>query len=54
LPLTAVFDTNILFSATGWRGNPFPCVERARAGISAPDCSTLCLIDISTLFTFFA
>jgi len=31
LPLTAVFDTNILFSATGWRGNPFQCVERARA-----------------------
>ena len=32
MPLTAVFDTNILFSATGWRGNPFHCVERARAG----------------------
>jgi putative PIN family toxin of toxin-antitoxin system len=32
LPLTAIFDTNILFSATGWRGNPFQCVERARAG----------------------
>jgi len=32
LPLTAVFDTNILFSATGWRGNPFQCIERARAG----------------------
>jgi len=32
LPITAVFDTNILFSATGWRGNPFQCVERARAG----------------------
>ncbi len=31
MPLTAVFDTNILFSATGWRGNPFQCVERARA-----------------------
>jgi putative PIN family toxin of toxin-antitoxin system len=30
--ITAVFDTNILFSATGWRGNPFHCVERARAG----------------------
>jgi putative PIN family toxin of toxin-antitoxin system len=30
--VTAVFDTNILFSATGWRGNPFQCVERARAG----------------------
>jgi putative PIN family toxin of toxin-antitoxin system len=32
LPLTAVFDTNILFSATGWRGKPFECVQRARAG----------------------
>ena len=32
MPLSAVFDTNILFSATGWRGNPFLCVERARAG----------------------
>jgi hypothetical protein len=32
LPLTAVFDTNILFSATGWRGNPFQCVEPARSG----------------------
>jgi len=32
LPLTAVFDTNILFSAPGWRGNPFRCVERAHTG----------------------
>ena len=32
MPLTAVFDTNILFSATGWRGKPFECVQRARAG----------------------
>jgi uncharacterized protein len=31
--LNAVFDTNILFSATAWRGNPFQCVERARAGV---------------------
>jgi putative PIN family toxin of toxin-antitoxin system len=30
--ITVVFDTNILFSATGWRGNPFQCVERVRAG----------------------
>jgi putative PIN family toxin of toxin-antitoxin system len=30
--VTAVFDTNIFFSATGWRGIPFQCVERARAG----------------------
>ena len=28
----AVFDTNILFSATGWKGRPFECVELARAG----------------------
>ena len=32
MPVTVVFDTNILFSATGWRGNPFRCVELARAG----------------------
>ena len=32
MAITAVFDTNIFFSATGWRGNPFQCVERARAG----------------------
>ena len=30
--LTVVFDTNILFSATGWKGKPFECVQRARAG----------------------
>jgi len=30
--VTVVFDTNILFSAIGWRGNPFRCVELARAG----------------------
>jgi putative PIN family toxin of toxin-antitoxin system len=40
--ITAVFDTNILFSATGWRGNPFQCVERARAGeIHAVTCPEL-------------
>jgi uncharacterized protein len=40
--ITAVFDTNILFSATGWRGNPFQCVERARAGeIQAVTCPEL-------------
>ena len=32
MPLTAVFDTNILFSATGWQGKPFECIQRARAG----------------------
>ncbi len=29
----AVFDTNILFSAVGWKGKPFQCVELARAGV---------------------
>lgn len=32
MPTIVVFDTNILFSATGWRGNPFRCVELARSG----------------------
>ena len=27
-----VFDTNILFSALGWRGNPYHCVQAARQG----------------------
>jgi putative PIN family toxin of toxin-antitoxin system len=27
-----VFDTNVLFSAVGWRGKPYPCVELARQG----------------------
>jgi len=29
----AVFDTNILFSAIGWQGKPFQCVELARTGL---------------------
>jgi uncharacterized protein len=29
--LVAVFDTNILFSAVGWKGKPFECVEMARS-----------------------
>jgi uncharacterized protein len=29
--VTVVFDTNILFSAAGWRGNPYRCVELVRA-----------------------
>ena len=42
MALTVVFDTNILFSATGWRGNPFQCVEQARAGnIEAVTCVEL-------------
>ena len=32
MAFTAVLDTNILFFATGWRGSPYQCVERARAG----------------------
>jgi len=27
-----VFDTNILFSAIGWQGKPYKCVELARSG----------------------
>jgi uncharacterized protein len=27
-----VFDTNILFSAVGWPGNPHQCVQAARQG----------------------
>jgi uncharacterized protein len=30
--LVAVFDTNVLFSAIGWKGAPYECVELARAG----------------------
>jgi putative PIN family toxin of toxin-antitoxin system len=28
-----VFDTNILMSGTGWQGNPYRCLEYARAGL---------------------
>jgi uncharacterized protein len=27
-----VFDTNILFSAVGWQGNPHQCIQAARQG----------------------
>jgi len=27
-----VFDTNIFFSAIGWKGRPYECLERARLG----------------------
>ena len=30
--LRVVFDTNILFSAVGWLGNPHQCVQAARQG----------------------
>lgn len=37
-----VFDTNILFSASGWRGKPFQCVQLARAGqVEAVTCPEL-------------
>jgi len=40
--ITVVFDTNILFSAAGWRGTPFRCVEQARMGrIQAVTCLEL-------------
>src|SRR5438874_10527445 len=32
MPPIVVFDTNILFSAIGWRGRPYECLERARSG----------------------
>lgn len=32
MTLVVVFDTNILFSAVGWRGRPYRCVELAREG----------------------
>jgi uncharacterized protein len=39
---TVVFDTNILFSATGWQGRPYLCVERARTGaVTAVTCPEL-------------
>jgi putative PIN family toxin of toxin-antitoxin system len=28
--IQAVFDTNILFSATGWRGSPYQCLKLVR------------------------
>ena len=31
--IVATFDTNILLSGVGWRGNPYRCLELARAGI---------------------
>jgi uncharacterized protein len=42
VPLIVVFDTNILFSAIGWRGKPFECVEHARTeNIQAVTCAEL-------------
>lgn len=40
MPVSVLFDTNILFSATGWRGRPYQCVELARTGrIEAVSCA---------------
>jgi len=42
MALKVVLDTNILFSATGWRGNPYQCVERVRDGtVDAVTCPEL-------------
>jgi len=30
--IKVVFDTNILFSGTGWRGSPFQCLQLALQG----------------------
>ena len=30
--IIAVFDTNVLLSALGWKGKPFACLELARTG----------------------
>lgn len=41
-PLHVIFDTNVLFSAIGWRGVPWQCVELARAGrVRAFTCEAL-------------
>ena len=33
MPWVVAFDTSVLLSAVGWRGNPYRCVELARAGM---------------------
>jgi putative PIN family toxin of toxin-antitoxin system len=39
MPALAVFDTNVLFSAVGWQGAPYQCVELARGGaVAAATC----------------
>jgi len=32
MALVVAFDTNIIFSAIGWKGRPYACLERARLG----------------------
>lgn len=40
--LSVIFDTNVLFSAIGWQGTPWRCVQLARAGrINAFTCDAL-------------
>ncbi|GIK54967.1 MAG: putative toxin-antitoxin system toxin component, PIN family [Chloroflexi bacterium] len=42
MPFTVVFDTNILFSALDWQGNPYRCLELARRGdVTAVTCPEL-------------
>jgi putative PIN family toxin of toxin-antitoxin system len=42
VPAIADFDTNVLFSASGWEGAPYRCVELAHAGaIEAATCAEI-------------
>jgi putative PIN family toxin of toxin-antitoxin system len=42
-----VFDTNVIFSALGWRGRPFECLERARRGLVTGVTSVALLDELS-------
>lgn len=37
-----VFDTNVLFSAIGWRGRPYQCIQKARMF----ECLSICCEEI--------
>ena len=41
MPQLVVFDTNVLFSAVGWKGRPHECLELARShvvdGVTCPE-----------------
>lgn len=40
--LKVIFDTNVLFSAIGWQGTPWQCLELARRGeVQAFTCEAL-------------
>ncbi len=42
MPAIVVFDTNVLFSAAGWQGAPYQCVELARSGaVAASTCAEI-------------